>query len=101
MVVGKEIWMPYIDNEVRERYGNLTIDQLLQRFRDAALIGQDTLPGDLNWVISNFMFHVFDANPSYRLGNTLMGVLESAKQEFYRRKLAPYEDNKIKENGDL
>jgi hypothetical protein len=28
-------------------------------------------------------------------------VLECIKQEFYRRKLAPYEEAKIKENGDL
>jgi hypothetical protein len=30
-----------------------------------------------------------------------MGVLESAKLELYRRKIAPYEDDKIAENGDV
>ena len=33
--------------------------------------------------------------------NSVMGVLESAKLEFYRRVVAPYEDKKIEENGDI
>ncbi len=32
--------------------------------------------------------------------NALIGVLESAKLELYRRMIAPYEDVKMKENGD-
>lgn len=31
----------------------------------------------------------------------IIGVLESVKQEFYRRVVAPYEEEKIKENGDV
>jgi len=31
----------------------------------------------------------------------MIGVLECVKQEFYRRKVAPYEDIKIIENGDI
>jgi len=30
-----------------------------------------------------------------------MGVLECIKQEFYRRAVAPYEDKKKEENGDV
>ena len=30
-----------------------------------------------------------------------MGVLDCVKQEFYRRKLAPYEDVAIQKNGDI
>jgi hypothetical protein len=33
--------------------------------------------------------------------NEVVGVLECAKLEFYRRAAAPYEDTKIKENGDV
>jgi len=33
--------------------------------------------------------------------NRAMGVLASAMQEFYRRRVAPYEDVKIAENGDV
>jgi len=30
-----------------------------------------------------------------------MGVLECVKQEFYRRRAVPYEEEKIEENGDI
>jgi len=30
-----------------------------------------------------------------------MGVLSAITEEFYRRKVAPYEDEKIVENGDV
>lgn len=32
---------------------------------------------------------------------TVIGVLDSMKMELYRRVVAPYEDQKIKENGDV
>jgi hypothetical protein len=38
---------------------------------------------------------------SYANINAVMGALECAKQEFYRRVAVPYEENKIKENGDV
>jgi hypothetical protein len=38
---------------------------------------------------------------SYATINDIMGALEGAKAEFYRRVAAPYEDTKIKENGDV
>ncbi len=33
--------------------------------------------------------------------NTVIGVLESMKLEMYRRTVAPYEDLKVQENGDV
>jgi hypothetical protein len=33
--------------------------------------------------------------------NKAVGVLECVKLEFYRRVAAPYEDEKIKESGDV
>jgi hypothetical protein len=38
---------------------------------------------------------------NYKHINEIIGVLECAKQEFYRRVAAPYEDTKIQENGDV
>jgi hypothetical protein len=38
---------------------------------------------------------------SYQTINDIVGALEGAKLEFYRRVAAPYEDTKIKENGDV
>ncbi len=38
---------------------------------------------------------------NYSKANELVGVLECVKQEFYRRQVVPYEEEKIRENGDL
>jgi hypothetical protein len=37
----------------------------------------------------------------YQTFNDIIGALEGAKQEFYRRIVAPYEDKKMIENGDV
>ena len=58
-------------------------------------------PGELNYVISCLLYDGFAANPRYAEANKLLGVMEAAKLEFYRRKVAPYEDTKIVENGDV
>jgi len=39
--------------------------------------------------------------PKYKRYNKAMGVLECIKQEFYRRVISKYEDQKIEENGDV
>jgi uncharacterized protein DUF6899 len=38
---------------------------------------------------------------SYASINAVVGALECAKLEMYRRQAAPYEDLKIRENGDM
>jgi hypothetical protein len=38
---------------------------------------------------------------SYRILNNAVGAAESAKTEFQRRIVGPYEDSKIAENGDV
>jgi hypothetical protein len=38
---------------------------------------------------------------SYSIINDIVGVLECAKMEFYRRVAVPYEDKKRTENGDV
>ncbi len=37
----------------------------------------------------------------YKDYNEIIGALECAKLEFYRRAVVPYEEQKIKENGDV
>lgn len=39
--------------------------------------------------------------PNYTVYNSVIGAMEAAKEEYYRRVVAPYEDIKIKENGDV
>lgn len=38
---------------------------------------------------------------TYKDLNDAIGALEACKLEFYRRVIVPYEDQKIKSNGDV
>lgn len=59
-------------------------------------------PGELNFVISDIVDSYLIRNGrSYVTLNEVVGVLECAKLELYRRIAAPYEDTKIEENGDV
>ena len=82
--------MPYIDSDHRP-------------VLDAAIksVPENLTAGELNYVITRIIdkqlhFHGL----SYTVMNWIVGVLECAKLELYRRMLAPYEDEKIKQNGD-
>lgn len=59
-------------------------------------------PGQLNYVITKLCIaYLKFAGPSYSSFNEIVGVLECAKMEFYRRACIAYENRKIKENGDV
>ena len=58
-------------------------------------------PGELNYQITEIIKDYATKNPGYQGINDILGALEGAKLEFYRRVAAPYEDTKIKENGDV
>lgn len=58
--------------------------------------------GDLNYIFTQAVLGYLKAHgESYATFNAVVGALESAKLEFYRRVVAPYEDTKIAENGDV
>lgn len=57
--------------------------------------------GELNYVITKLAIEFLGTNPHYEDFNGVIGVLESAKLELYRRAVAPYEDYKRDENGDV
>jgi hypothetical protein len=58
--------------------------------------------GELNYIITTLTHQYVNLHgKSYNTYNAAIGVLECAKQELYRRKIAPYEDKKIDENGDV
>lgn len=84
--------MPYIDNNKREE-----IDPLLEQLRD--ILGS---MGDLNYTITRLCDAYLTTEEGIRYSrlNDLVGALECAKLELYRRVAAPYEDKKAKENGD-
>lgn len=57
--------------------------------------------GELNYTLTRLVRRWLGDNPNYARFNAALGVLEAAKLELYRRMVAPYEDTKIAENGDV
>ena len=59
-------------------------------------------PGELNYFISTLLnWYINEKGKNYSTLNEVIGVLECAKLELYRRIAAPYEDSKIQQNGDV
>jgi len=84
--------MPYIMKQMRPAF-----DPHLK-----AIGPHTTDPGDLNYCITVLVHEYLKAHgQSYATMNDCIGVLDAAKAEFYRRVVAPYEDVKIQENGDI
>ena len=79
--------MPYIDQKRRlELRNNDTVET----------------PGELNYMISKIcQEYLMSHNLKYQTINDIVGALEGAKLEFYRRMAAPYENDKIEQNGDV
>lgn len=59
-------------------------------------------PGELNYLITMMLQDYLNVKgKTYTAMNDVVGVLESAKLEFYRRVVVPYEKDKMLENGDV
>ena len=59
-------------------------------------------PGELNFVITTLIkAYYLRKGSSYQTFNDVIGALEGAKLETYRIDIAPYEDMKRKENGEV
>jgi len=58
--------------------------------------------GELNYAITMLLErYLLSKGTYYRTINDIVGALECAKMELYRRIAAPYEDIKCSENGDV
>ena len=58
--------------------------------------------GELNWAITMLCQDYFGRKGlNYATINAVVGVLECAKLEIYRRLAANYENKKAEENGDV
>ena len=58
--------------------------------------------GELNYLITHHCLMYLDQmGASYQTYNDIIGALEAAKLELYRRKIAGYEDIKRVRNGDV
>jgi hypothetical protein len=85
--------MPYIKKQDRNRFAE---------FVDAMNKLELSGPGDLNYLVTMLTHRYLNQKPeSYSMYNDAIGALEGAKLELYRRHVASYENEKIKENGDV
>ena len=57
--------------------------------------------GELNYKLTQVCLEYCRYNLGYAGINDVVGALECTKLEFYRRLAAPYEDQKIIQNGDV
>jgi len=89
--------MPYIKQMQR-----LELDKLIfQLSSKMSEMGEDSRKGILNYVITKIALSVVGDDIRYSKINDVVGSLECCKMEFYRRLAAKYEDEKVKENGDV
>jgi hypothetical protein len=86
--------MPYIKQSQRKKFDH-GLDELLP-------LNYPETAGELNYLITTITNHMLAVKgENYQLYNDIIGALECCKLEIYRRKIAAYEDEKIKENGDV
>lgn len=72
------------------------------RKNDLIGIDETHTTGELNYKITLLLIEYMRFKGlSYQTINDILGALEGAKQEFYRRVATPYENKKIEENGDV
>lgn len=86
--------MPYIKPEDRK-----PLDPLLDQLAEA--LPSQEFAGALNYVIAGLATRLLKEGPSYARINEIIGALECAKLELYRRVAAPYEETKMQSNGDV
>jgi hypothetical protein len=86
--------MPYLRRELREKAWEDFIEE-----------GYIPNSGTLNFLISTLCDEYISNDRAddfnYSAVNTVIGALECAKQEFYRRIASPYEDYKKTQNGEV
>ena len=82
--------MPYIKQEDRP-----TKDDIYDMMIAADVVAN----GDLNYIL--FKFCKYQVEPSYNNYKNFCGELRQCATEIERKILAPYEDQKILENGDV
>ena len=91
--------MPYIDPKERAVLDELT-DALTHRIKTLPAAHDVEHAGRLNYVCTRLALNVFPLR-KYWVMALVCGVFINVILEYYRKWVAPYEDKKIAENGDV
>ena len=91
--------MPYIKDEWNE----IVMQGRREMLNPAAHGVLPETAGEVNFCITMVILDYLQRlhKTHYVDYNEAIGVFECAKLEFYRRKVATYEDTKVEENGDV
>lgn len=95
--------MPYIAQERRKEYDE-NIKKVAKLIAKLNIDDCTTFCGDWNYCITKLIKETLkeeNCKKNYSQQNEVIGMLESCKLEWYRKELAPYEDEKIKINGEV
>lgn len=87
--------MPYIKQEGRPKIDAL-VNPLIEHLKSLPMEEQD---GSLNYAVTKVLKSLYPMK--YFHLNRALGVLNAINLELYRKVVAPYEDVKIKENGEV
>ncbi|MCS7095923.1 MAG: hypothetical protein N3F10_02480 [Candidatus Bathyarchaeota archaeon] len=87
--------MPYIKKDERAELDKIAdqISALMEKLPDK------DRDGCLNYLFTKTLKAIY--RPSYLNYERVMGLLECIQHEFYRRWIAPYEESKMREHGDV
>ena len=85
--------MPYIEPHRRK-----AIDPLLEPLLKEV---HELPPGELNYIVTKIMINAMPSYTRYTAINELIGVLECAKLEFFRRVAVDHEEGVRWYNGDV
>ena len=89
--------MPYIPTQDRIKLLDNGLQELLNFLQERGISN-----GELNYLFTILGYEYIHVHGlSYNTGSDVIKALECAKLEFYRKTLAPYEDQKIEQNGDV
>lgn len=93
--------MPYIPQKYRPALDEY-IDKLAEEIKKAALKegGEGAFAGFLNYCSTRLALKTIPERRYWAIA-LIVGVFKNVADEFYRRYAAPYEDEKIKKEGDV
>jgi hypothetical protein len=93
--------MPYIKQEDREKFTNGGYGEAPVHLLEEVGLFCDNA-GDLNYAITMILKEYIEKKGEcYATHNEIIGMLECCKQEWYRKRVSPYEDKKAVLNGDV
>lgn len=91
--------MPYIDPDQRKRLDE-NIDGLSIAIKGECNESPQNMAGALNYACTRIALTLYPDKRYWQLA-LVVGIFVTVVLEYYRRWVAPYEDEKIRANGDV